>query len=80
MVRGAGTTVGQSERGQRGLPAADGTRLEARGKMLRVRLIVGTVRIEARGTDESTQEDGEREKKRVSGTGANMPKKHFPGK
>lgn len=48
--------------------------------MLRIRLIVGTVRIEARGTDESTHGDGEREKKRVSGTGANMPEKHFPGK
>lgn len=80
LVRGAGIIVGQSVRGQGGLAAADGTRLEARGKTLRVRPIVGTVRTEARGKDESTQGDGEREKKRVAGTGANMPKKYFPGK
>ena len=52
--------------------------VEARGKKLRAGPIVGTVRTGARGADESTQGDGEREG--VSGAGTHMPEKHVPGK
>lgn len=40
---------------------------------------VGAVRTEARGADESTQGDRYREE-RISGTGTNMPEKHFSEK
>lgn len=43
--------------GQKGLAAAGGMRLEARGKELWVGLIVGTLRIESRETNERIQGD-----------------------